>query len=132
MTSADNAREIATEILGLERAALNRWGRGDPGGYLDITAPDATYFDPFQEQRLDGRAALAALYEQFRGKIKIESDDIIHPCIQVVGDAAILTFNYVSKGSEGSMHWNCTEVYQRFSESWKIIHTHWSFTKMPA
>jgi len=47
----------------------------------------------------------------------------------VIGDAAILTMQYVSRGSEGAMHWNCTEVYQRFGAEWKIVHSHWSFTK---
>lgn len=128
MQSAEEINAI-TEVIRLERGALDRWGRGDPNGYLEITAEDVTYFDPFQERRLNGRAALAALYDQFRGKIKIESDEIIEPVVEVIGDAAVLSFNYVSRGSEGSMRWNATEVYRRFDDGWKIIHTHWSFTK---
>jgi hypothetical protein len=46
----------------------------------------------------------------------------------VVGDAAVLTFNYVSSGSEGEARWNCTEVYRRDSVGWRIIQTHWSYT----
>ena len=36
---------IATEIIGRERAALDRWGRGDPSGFLEICAPDVVYFE---------------------------------------------------------------------------------------
>jgi ketosteroid isomerase-like protein len=125
---SENEMKIASEIIALERAALDRWGKGDPNGYAEISAPDVTYFDPFQERRLNGLSSLQALYDQFRGKIKIERDEIIDPRVQIIGDAAILTFNYVSYGSEGSMRWNCTEVYQRFGSEWKIVHTHWSFT----
>lgn len=47
-------------VFALERAALDRWGKGDPGGYLEITAPEVSYFDPFVERRVDGIAALSA------------------------------------------------------------------------
>ena len=36
-------------IIALERGALDRWGRGDPQGYLDLYARDVTYFDPMRE-----------------------------------------------------------------------------------
>jgi hypothetical protein len=38
---------IAEEVINLERNALERWGQGDPDGYLEISAPDVVYFDPF-------------------------------------------------------------------------------------
>ena len=33
-------QEFADTIIRLERAALDRWGKGDPGGYLEIMATD--------------------------------------------------------------------------------------------
>lgn len=123
------AAAIAAEILQLERGALDRWGKGDPGGYLELNAASTSYFDPFQERRVDGIAALTHLYDQFRGKIKIERDEIIDPRVQLAGTAAILTFRFVSHGSEGSMRWNCTEVYQEVGGEWKIVHSHWSLPK---
>ena len=44
----------AETIIGLERAALDRWGRGDPQGFFDLSAPDQTYFNPTGEKRVDG------------------------------------------------------------------------------
>ena len=129
MSDANHGATIATKIVVLERAALDRWGKGDPDGFLEINAQDVTYFDPFLDRRLDGLAALTAWYDQIRGKIKIDRDEIVNPRVLVIGDAAILTMQYVSRGSEGAMHWNCTEVYQRFGAEWKIVHSHWSFTK---
>lgn len=114
-------------VLAMERAALDRWGKGDPGGYLEISAPDVTYFDPFVSRRLDGIDALKAWYEPIRGKIRIDSDEIVDPRVQVAGDTAILTMVFVSHGSEGAKRWNCTEVYRRLDGEWMIIHTHWSF-----
>jgi ketosteroid isomerase-like protein len=116
-----------TAIVALERAALDRWGKGDPDGYLALSADDVTYFDPFVQQRLDGIDALRAWYEQVRGKIRIDRDEIVNPKVQVIGDAAILSMQFVSHGSEGAKRWNCTEVYRRSGDEWKILHTHWSF-----
>ena len=119
------------QILALERAALDRWGKGDPDGYLEISAPDLTYFDPFVQKRIDGIDSLRAWYDLIRGKIQIEREEIVNPTVQIIGDAAILTFQFISHGSEGAMHWNCTEGYRREGDTWKIIHSHWSFAKKP-
>jgi ketosteroid isomerase-like protein len=130
MSTTANAVDVTGRILAMERAALDRWGKGDPSGYLEINDAEVSYFDPFQDERLDGLPALEKLYESIRGKVKIERDEIIDPRIQPLGDAAILTFRFVSHGSEGSMRWNCTEVYRRFQDDdWRIVHSHWSFTK---
>jgi hypothetical protein len=129
-------QNILDELVALERAALDRWGKGDPDGYLEIVsgeqAAGISYFDPFVERRVDGLPALTDWYQQVRGKIKIDRDEIINPRVQVIGDAAILTFQFDSHGSEGAVHWNCTEVYQRLADGWRIVHTHWSFAKAPA
>ncbi len=37
--------EIVSLILSMERAALDRWGKGDPSGYLELSSPDVVYFD---------------------------------------------------------------------------------------
>lgn len=117
-------------IMALERAALDRWGKGDPAGFLEISAPDVVYFDPSLERRIDGREALRRYYEAIRGKVAIRRYELLNPLVQVVGDAAVLTFNYVSYGGTEDAHrWNCTEVYRRSEERWEIIQTHWSYTK---
>lgn len=117
-------------IIRMERAALDRWGKGDPSGFLEISAPDVVYFDPFQDRRIDGRDALARYYEAARGKVSIRRYELINPLVQVVGDAAVLTFNYVSYGgTENAYPWNCTEVYRRAGDRWEIIQTHWSYTR---
>jgi hypothetical protein len=123
---------VLEELLARERAALADWGRGEPDGYLAISADDVTYFDPFVERRLDGRAALADWYRPLRGTIRVDRDEILSPRVQLVGAGAVLTFQLVSEGSGGTLRWNCTEVYERRgdgpADGWAIVHTHWSFT----
>lgn len=122
-------KEIADKIVGMERAALNRWGRGDPDGFLEISDPDVVYFDPFQAKRIDGKGELARLYDSLRGQIHVDRYELLNPKVQVAGDAAVLTFNYVSFDGEAQSRWNCTEVYARRGEDWRIVQTHWSFTQ---
>lgn len=123
--------QTADEIIALERAALERWCAGDPSGFLVISAPDVVYFDPFLEKRLDGLDALTRYYEDLRGKISAARFDIVDPLVQVLGDGAVLTFNFVSyAGTEGArMRWNCTEAYRKTVDGWRIVQTHWSFTQ---
>ena len=122
-------KEISAEIIKLECTALDRWGKGDPSGFLEICATDVVYFDPTLEKRIDGRDALARYYEPIRGKIFFDRFELLSPMVQIVGDAAVLTFNYVSFGSNGKPdRWNCTEVYRRTNGKWLIIQTHWSYT----
>jgi ketosteroid isomerase-like protein len=125
----------ASVVIAMERAALDRWGAGDPRGYLEIMAPEVTYFDPVQERRLDGLRAITALLESWTGKIKVDRYDMVSPMVQPHGDAALLTFNLVSyrRRADGTEHaiayWNSTEVYARLDAGWRIIHSHWSFVK---
>ena len=129
MGTSGQTSAVSTLVLAMERVALNRWGQGDPDGYLQINAEDVSYFDPYIEQRIDGLADLTAWYDGIRGKIKVDRDEIVDPRVQVIGDAAILTFRYVSYSGESEAHWNCTEVYRRTGDDWKIVHSHWSFTQ---
>ncbi len=121
-----NAEE--DEIIALEHTALDRWCRGDPSGFLEISAPDVVYFDPYIEHRLDGLEALTRYYESLRGQVSASRWEIMAPRVQRVGDAAVLTFQFLSwGGSENALRWNCTEVYRREAGRWEIIQTNWSF-----
>jgi ketosteroid isomerase-like protein len=120
----------AESILQLERGALERWCKGDPDGFLEISAPDVVYFDPFLDDRIDGLGALTRYYDGIRGKVSVVRHEIVNPRVQIAGDVGVLTFRFVSYGgSEDSYRWNCTEVYRRDAGQWRIIQTHWSFTQ---
>jgi ketosteroid isomerase-like protein len=122
-------------IIALERAALDRWGKGDPKGYYEIMASEETYFDPTTAKRVDGFEALKAHIAPFDGKIAIDRYEMIDPKVQREGNVAILTFNLDDSGAriagvdQGTQHWNSTEVFRRIDGNWKIVHSHWSYVK---
>lgn len=124
-----NDQNVPATIIAMECAALDRWICGDPAGFLEITAPDVVYFDPYRAKRVDGLEALTALYQEIWGKVLLDRYELLNPLVQIVGEAAVLTFNYVSYIGEDEQRWNCTEVYRRDSDRWQIIQTHWSYTQ---
>lgn len=126
------------EIIALERAALDRWIAFDPDGYFDLSLPEITYFDPYQEKRIDGIEALKAVLEPIRsgtGAITGARYEMIDPKVREHGDMALLTFNLINYGRVNDApevvlaRWNSTEVYIRAGKTWKLIHSHWSHTK---
>jgi uncharacterized protein (TIGR02246 family) len=127
--------DAAQTIISMEKASLDRWGKGDPQGYFEIMAPEETYFDPTTAKRIDGQTALEKYIEPFKGKIKIDRVDMIDPKVQQSGDIAVLTFNLIDYGAslgdgpKTTARWNSTEVYQRIDGSWKITHSHWSYVQ---
>ena len=134
---ADSEDVKPEAIIAMERAALDRWGKGDPQGYLETYAPNVTYFDPTRERRVDGLGAMKELLIPITGKIKIDHYEMIGPKVQQVGDVAVLSYNLASyakrpNGASVIVRWNSTEVYGRIGGKWKIIHSHWSYTKPEA
>ena len=114
---------VADSIVALERAALDRWGRGDPQGYIETYAPEITYFDPFTDKRIDGIESIKAMLKPITGKVKIDRYVILNPRVQQSGDVAVLSFNLVSHtrnpdGSPRAVRWNSTEVYRRAGGRW--------------
>ena len=126
---------VASEVIAVERQALERWAKGDPDGFLSIYADDVTYFSPTEERLVDGRSAMAALLAPIRGKIKIHRWEMLNPKVQHHGDIAVLTYNVVNyerlkDGSERpTTRWNSTAVFRRIDGAWRTIHSHFSYTK---
>lgn len=127
--------EDAAEILLLETAAMEHWRKGDPSGFLELSAPEVTYFDTGTSARLDGYNALKKEYDRRTGKIHYDVMEFIQPRIQLFDDSAVLFYQYFSTtlNPDGTIQsrtpWNCTEVYAKTVDGWKIVHTHWSFIK---
>jgi ketosteroid isomerase-like protein len=128
---------VLGEVMALESAAMERWRKGDPWGFVELYAPDITYFDTGTPQRLNGLEAMKAEYAQRQreGKIFYDVMDFIDPKVQVCGDMAVLTYRFFSTrlNPDGSVSsrspWNCSEVYARLDRNWRILHNHWSFIR---
>lgn len=119
-------KDVAATIIAMERVMLERADRGDRTGGLEISTPDVVYQDPFNGKPIVGLQALTAYYASIPpgsaapGQMSNES-------VQVMGDVAVLSFRYVSHFGM-DRQWNCTEVYRKTKDGWRIANSHWSLT----
>lgn len=124
---------VCAELMALETAAMERWRKGDPWGFIEISQQEVTYFDTGTSHRLDGRETLSAEYQRREGKIFYDVMDFIDPKVLKLGDFAVLVYRFLSTqlNPNGSIKnrtpWNCTEVFIQQNGVWRIIHTHWSY-----
>jgi ketosteroid isomerase-like protein len=136
-TRSSGAAEVDQDaVVALERGALDRWGKGDPNGFLETYAPEITYFDPGIERRIDGHSEMTKYLLPFTGKIKVARYEMIGTKVQRHGDVAVLTYNLRSEavkpdGKTVTVRWNSTSVYARTGSEWKVLHSHWSLTALP-
>jgi hypothetical protein len=49
-----NNNAVSELIINLEKSVLGKWNNGNPSSFLDLSADDIVYFDPFTEKRLNG------------------------------------------------------------------------------
>jgi ketosteroid isomerase-like protein len=70
---------VLGEIMALESAAMERWRKGDPWGFIGIYAPDVTYFDTGTPQRLNGLDALRAELAQRGGENPLRCHGVYRP-----------------------------------------------------
>lgn len=123
------------ELMALESAAMQRWRKGDPWGFVELYAPEITYMDSGTPARINGIDAMKAEYKKREGKIFYDVQEFIQPTVRVLDDTAVLTYRFFSTrlNPDGSiltrMPWNCTEVYVRTAGKWRIVHNHWSLIK---
>jgi hypothetical protein len=127
--TTERATDLTEMIIAAERQALRRWGDGDPDGFLDICHPEVTYFDPFNDSRIDGLPALRSYYERLRGQVHIDRFEMVNPKVVLGLDLAVLSFNFTSQSGNDTFHWNCTEAYCEVEGQWLIIQTHWSLVR---
>ncbi len=126
---ADSDAEVAQEIIGLERQAMDGWQNGNPDPLLALSDAEITYFHVMTDKRLDGLPAVKALYEKFRGTPLFDGYEIVDPKVQASGGVVVLTYIFVRRNGAATSRWNATQVYRRKREGWRIIHSHWSMTR---
>ena len=119
---------IEETIVALERAALDRWCKGDPDGFVDNAIEDVTYFDHVTKNRVNGIAALRDHMRQFVGKVDVPRYEMPNVNVRLEEHVAILTFNWETYSSTGELtsRWNATEVFVRIEQRWKYAHIHWA------
>lgn len=132
--SPPDSQSVADLIITKEKTLLDEWGKGRTMIFPYTSAAEITYFDPSLAKRINGIEEFSALLKPMENKFTIEKYEMLDPKVQVHGEVAVLSYNLVDysknpAGVEQKFLWNTTEVYAKINDEWKIIHSHWSFTK---
>ncbi len=126
---AQSSSDAEREILALERKVLDGWQKGEPDPLLATLDPEVTYFHVVTDERLEGRAAVAALVEGYRGRPLFDRYEIAAPKVRSEGNIAVFTYILVTHNGDAVRRWNGTQVYRRTAEGWRAIHIHWSLVR---
>ena len=100
--------------------------RGDASAMLKALSPDVTYFHAVTPARLEGAAAVKQLVDTYGGRPLYDRYEIRTPKVQVSGETAVLTYDFVTHNGAAQARWNVTQVYRRGADGWKVIHSHFA------
>lgn len=122
---------LAAHIIGLEKAALDKWFNGDTSGYDWLWSRRSfSYFDAVVTERIDSHAEMEKVLATIDGKLFADSYDFRNPRVQIGKDMAVLTYQLFAKTTLIDMEYNCIEVYQKEEDNeWHVIHSTWSFIR---
>jgi ketosteroid isomerase-like protein len=133
--SAGDNPQVAAEVMALARAqwAAEVAGKSPADQMLD-TADDYTEFNPDYAVRIDGKALNVRLWEATSSDgSKSMVGEMMNPKVQVYGDTAILTYNFVgvTRDKDGKLSPSAaksTRVYSKMGGKWMLVHANFAPT----
>lgn len=130
----DMTMAVKDRLIAQLRAALGPYyEQSDPSAYVAMYANGATSFDPWSKGRKDD-AAVAENLMSLAGTIPHLGYDLVRPRVDLIGDAAVFTFELDAKDRETGETvavWNATQVHDLATEDAKLVHAHWSYAIPP-
>lgn len=130
---SDEQAAVAEHLIGLEKAALDKWFSGDTSGYDQLwSRNNFSYFDAVVTERIDSHSEIEKLLATIEGKLFADSYDFRNPRVQFSDDMSmgVLTFQLYARTTLIDMAYNCIEVYHKESDGqWYVIHSTWSFIR---
>lgn len=124
-------REVAEHLISLEKAALDKWFKGDVSGYRKLWSKRSfSYFDAVSGDRVDDHETISKFLDSIAGQLSAECYDFRNARVQLGQDMAVLTFQLFADTNLIDMEYNCIEVYQKEpDDQWRVIHSTWSFIR---
>ncbi len=130
--SADDPK-VAAEIMALARAQWTAEVTGKSTAEQSAaTADDYTEFNSDYPTRIDGKALSDRLSAATSSDgSKSLAGDMVNPKVQVYGDAAILSYNFVgvTKDKDGKTSPSAaksTRVYAKMDGKWMLVHANFA------
>ena len=131
--SAQSNDQVAKEIIAITKAQWAAQREKKPASvYMKNVADEYTQFTPGLPTRLDGKALNSRLTEaSASGSNEVVADEMANEKVQVYGDVAILSYNYVgyTKDKDGKVEptlAKSTRVYVKKDGTWMLVHANFA------
>jgi ketosteroid isomerase-like protein len=103
----------------------------DTEGAMAIVADDYTEFNAQVPTRIDGKKMAMKMADAAnRGDGELVMAEMVNPKVQVYGDTAILTYNFVGMmlvdGETAPYLAKSTRVYAKVNGDWKLVHANFA------
>ena len=122
----------ADEVIAVTKAQWAAELNRDMAGFSKNVADDYTEFNGDYPVRLDGKPINMQLAQGgFGSSSRTASEEMANPKVQVYGDVAILTYNFIgtTKDKDGKItpdRGKSTRVYVKKDGQWWLVHGHFS------
>lgn len=134
--SAQTNDQAAMEVIAITKAQWAAQKEKKPASvWMSTVADEYTEFNPEAPVRLDGKALNGRLSDALStGSGEFLADEMLNEKVQVYGDVAILTYNYVglTKDEEGEVKTvlaKSTRVYAKKMGKWMLVHANFAPAK---
>lgn len=131
-TLAQPGSRAEAEVVAAARAQWAAERAGRPiSEQMSSIAEDYTEFNADHPTRIDGKALNSQLYEAWAQGPKSVVGEMQNSKVQVYGDTAILTYNYVGlvRDKDGKLtpsNAKSTRVYNRQNGRWMLVHANFA------
>ncbi len=130
---AQTNEQVAKEVIAIAKAQWAAQRDKQPASvWMKNIADEYTVFTPDAPTRLDGKALNGRLGDaSSSGSGEDVADEMVNEKVQVYGDVAILSYNYVgvTKDKEGkveSTFAKSTRVYVKKDGKWMLVHANFA------
>lgn len=123
---------VEEDIIALAKSQWAADMQKDAAKMMATVADDYTEFNADYPTRLDGKAINMQLAEAFtKNAGKVIVAEMANPKVQVYGDVAILTYNYIGvmmndDGETAPNSAKSTRVYAKIGGTWKLVHANFA------
>jgi len=128
--------QVAKEVIAITKAQWAAQSAKKPASvWMKTVADEYTEFNPDSPTRLDGKALNGRLGDAFAsGSGEFVADEMVNEKVQVYGDVAILSYNYlgVTKDKDGKVESSLaksTRVYVKKDGKWLLVHANFASVK---
>jgi len=134
--SAGN-KQIADEVIALTRAHWAAEMKKDAAAWGKNVADDYTVFEGAYPTRIDGKATMQHVVDgNFSGSDTLVTAEMANEKVQVYGDVAILSYNYIASirnkdGKVSPAMAKSTRVYVRQGGQWMLVHANFAPVTSP-